>query len=254
MVTLSKRLTMIASMVSSGTVAADIGTDHGFVPIFLVQSGKVARAIASDVRKGPLERAKKHVEEAGLGEIIDCRLGNGLETLKAGEADRVILAGMGGELIVKILAASPEIVSGTPEFVLSPHSDVALVRAYLSGQGFTIADEEMVREDGKFYTAIRAVRENGAALPESREGRNEKLTEDELLFGPVLLKKRPPVFAEWLERERRKTKEILRKLEKAEKTDRVLEQTEEKRSFLQRVERVSDGAAKERRKERRKQQ
>ena len=108
---LSKRLETVASFVPKGSNIADIGTDHGYVPIYLVREGQAEHAVAMDVRKGPLERARAHVAEAGLGSRIDVRLSDGLAGLKPGEADCVVIAGMGGELIIHILE---EGVCGTP--------------------------------------------------------------------------------------------------------------------------------------------
>ena len=94
---LSKRLETVASFVPKGSNIADIGTDHGYVPIYLVREGQAEHAVAMDVRKGPLERARAHVEAAGLGSRIDVRLSDGLAGLKPGEADCVVIAGMGGD-------------------------------------------------------------------------------------------------------------------------------------------------------------
>ena len=102
-VKLSKRLERIASFVQPGSRVADIGTDHGYVPIWLVQKGVCPSALAMDVRKGPLERAEEHVEEVGLSGKIELRLSDGLAKLKAGEADTVVIAGMGGKLTCRIL-------------------------------------------------------------------------------------------------------------------------------------------------------
>ena len=93
---LSKRLETVASFVPKGSNIADIGTDHGYVPIYLVREGQAEHAVAMDVRKGPLERARAHVEDAGLGSRIDVRLSDGLAGLETGEADCVVIAGLGG--------------------------------------------------------------------------------------------------------------------------------------------------------------
>ena len=223
----SERIMTIFRMVSPGTVAADIGTDHGMVPVLLMKNGVVSRAVASDVRKGPLLRAKKLIEEEGLEDRIDCRLGDGLQTLSEHEADRVIIAGMGGGLIVRILEESEAIVRSTPEFVLSPHSDVPKVREYLFRNGFSVADEEMVLEDGKYYTVIRAVK--------AGRGKEKDPDEQSLLFGPVLLKKRTPVFLGWLSAEEKKTREILEKLERSAPSYRTAKLKQEKRHLLEMI-------------------
>lgn len=233
MTVLSKRLEKIAMMVSPGKVVADIGTDHGFVPIFLVKKGTVSRAIASDVREGPLKRAREHIEAAGLSDRIECRLGDGLQTLKRGEADRVILSGMGGKLIIRLLSDAHETVSGIPELILSPHTGAPEVRRYLGKAGFRIEDEDLIKEDGKYYTVIRAV---NPAFAENETKNPPDLSEqtcdpaDDMEFGPVLLRKRPAAFLHWLSDELKKEESVLRKLDQAkpsEESDRIrMEKTE----------------------------
>ena len=117
---LSKRLEMIASFVKPGSRLADIGTDHGYIPIALTERGVILSALAMDVRKGPLERAREHIGEAGLAEQIETRLSDGLEKLKAGEADTVVIAGMGGELEIHILEEGRHIWDSGPVGSLAP--------------------------------------------------------------------------------------------------------------------------------------
>ena len=207
---------MIIRMVPRCGTAADIGTDHGFVPIELVRRGIADRAVASDVRKGPLERARQHVSEAGLAGRIDVRLGSGLETLAPGEAGTVIMAGMGGLLTAALLNASPEVLKRTETLILSPHTDIGAVRQCVQAQGFRIADEAMTEEDGKFYTVMRCV--PGA--------RKRKYTRKELLYGPVLLKKRPEVFLTFLSKEREKTAALIGKLRAEDVSPAVLKEKE----------------------------
>lgn len=102
---LSKRMQAVAAMVSPGNVLADIGTDHGYVPIALVQEHVIPRAIAMDINEGPLERATAHIREYHLESLIETRRSNGVEMLREGEADSILIAGMGGELIIGILTA-----------------------------------------------------------------------------------------------------------------------------------------------------
>ena len=159
---LSKRLQHVADMVSSGGVVADIGCDHGFTSIYLVKHQKVKSAIAMDINKGPLERAKEHVNLSGFEGQIDIRLSDGLEKLSIGEADTILISGMGGALIKNILFRHKEIVIHSKELVLSPQSEIFLVRKALHELGFQIQKEEMVFEQGKFYVIMRGVpgREN----------------------------------------------------------------------------------------------
>ena len=161
---LSKRLQAIAGMVPTGSVPADIGTDHGYIPIFLVQKGTVSHALAMDVRPGPLERAREHIESCGLSEKITVRLSDGLDHLDPGEADTLIIAGMGGALIERILSLGKE--KGKLEdircIILGAQSELPRVRSWILANGFSFDDEEMVEEDGKYYPIIRAVPDGGS--------------------------------------------------------------------------------------------
>ena len=104
-------MTAVAALVPTGTCVADIGTDHGYVPIFLVEQGIVRKAVAMDVNRGPLERARIHITEKGLSDRIETRLSDGLKKLNVGEVDTIIAAGMGGGLIIRILEEGREIVN-----------------------------------------------------------------------------------------------------------------------------------------------
>ena len=205
MVELSKRLRRIASFVKSGSRIADIGTDHGFLPIFLAQSGVVAHAVAMDIRKGPLARAEEHVNEYGLTKVIETRLSDGLEKLAAGEADTVIIAGMGGPLMLEILERGMEVVSSIDCFILSPQSDWNGFRKGLRKMGFVQDREDMVFEDGKYYliTEVRFAPEEAAAVS------GQELDDR---FGPFLLTEKHTVLRKYLEWQRGILKGILHKL------------------------------------------
>ena len=148
---LSDRMAAVAGLVPAGVTACDIGCDHGFVAIHLVEAGVCPGMIALDINKGPLLRAKEHIESAGLSTYIDTRLSDGLEAFEAGEAECMIAAGMGGRLIVKILSDYPEKVKSLRYLVLQPQSELSFVRGCLRRQGFVIRKEDMILEDGKFY-------------------------------------------------------------------------------------------------------
>ena len=167
-VKLSKRLERIASFVQPGSRVADIGTDHGYVPIWLVQKGVCPSALAMDVRKGPLERAEEHVEEVGLSGKIELRLSDGLAKLKAGEADTVVIAGMGGKLTCRILEQGRHVwenwSEGKERLILSPQSEQDEVRHFLEKQGFLILREAMLLDEGKYYIVLEAAGKR-AGLP-----------------------------------------------------------------------------------------
>lgn len=179
-VELSKRMQAVADMVPQGHIVADVGCDHGFVSIYLVQNRISSHVYAADVRPGPLERAKAHIAHYGLEESITPVLSDGLQHVPVGDvlpeseeyaaavargsaghsrngADVLVAAGIGGRLTVKILTDRPEKTEDLAYVVLEPQSEVWLVRRWLAENGFVILDEKMVLEDGKFYPVILAV-------------------------------------------------------------------------------------------------
>lgn len=213
-VKLSKRLERIASFVQPGSRVADIGTDHGYVPIWLVQKGVCPSALAMDVRKGPLERAEEHVEEVGLSGKIELRLSDGLAKLKAGEADTVVIAGMGGKLTCRILEQGRHVwenwSEGKERLILSPQSEQDEVRHFLEKQGFLILREAMLLDEGKYYIVLEAAR--GTMQP----GR-----EQDYRFGADLIRKKDPVLLAYLEKEEKMTKQVLAGLREKEETGQV---------------------------------
>lgn len=202
---LSKRLMMIAGMVTPGNRLADIGTDHGFIPIKLVSEGIVPSALAMDVGKGPLERAKEHVAAYGLTNQIECRLSDGYEKLEAGEADTTVIAGMGGELMVRILTEGQKRGVLTEELVLSPHSEWEKVRHFLGLSGYHIVLEDMLFEDRKYYVVIKAVR------GENPEADAYDMVEE--FFGRYLLDHKHPVLLDFLNFKKQRYEKILHNLE-----------------------------------------
>lgn len=218
---LSKRLSTVASMVTAGNRLADVGTDHGYVPIYLYENKKISGAIAMDVNKGPLERADLHIAEAGLKNVIETRLSDGLAALKPGEADSVLIAGMGGPLMIRILSAFPETTKSLKELILQPQSEVAEVRAWLDEQGYEIVEEHMVFEEGKYYPMFKAVKNQ-----ERRE-----LSVQEYRFGRLEVLQEPEVLRAFLEREISAKKTILGKLEE-EATEKSTVRAEEIRRLI----------------------
>lgn len=202
---LSDRLLMSASRVTPGNVVADVGCDHAHTAIWLVKQGIAPRAIAMDVGKGPLERAAANIRLFKCEEYIETRLSDGLEKLEPGEADTVIIAGMGGLLTTQILTRGLRQMRAARELVLQPQSDIDAVRELLYNNGFDIVEEDMCFEDGKFYTAIKA--ENRCCGSEDMQGtdvRKENDDDEGLLqvyfkYGKQLLEQKHPVLKEQLE-------------------------------------------------------
>ncbi|MCI8433128.1 MAG: SAM-dependent methyltransferase [Lachnospiraceae bacterium] len=204
-VTLSRRLQMLADMVTPGNRVADVGCDHGFLSVFLVQRRISPHVLAMDVRKGPLAAAAGHVEECGLGAYIETRLSDGLLNLAAGEADTLVCAGMGGRLMQRILAESMEKAGGLKELILQPQSELGAFRRFLRREGFRIVGEDAVCEEGKYYFAMKAVPGGGnpeaEGYPECAEKAGQNRMEGRQLFdeyGELLLRQRHPVLHQYL--------------------------------------------------------
>lgn len=154
---LSPRLKAAASLVRGGGVLADIGTDHGYVPVNLVKNGVIKRAIASDINKMPLQNAAKAVRESGFEDKIELRLSDGLKRFNEGEADEFFIAGMGGTLIAEILAAAEWVKNSSLHFVFQPQSRAEELRWFLFDNGFEIERETAVFEGRRVYIALSAV-------------------------------------------------------------------------------------------------
>lgn len=223
---LSKRLKMVASFVTKGNILADIGTDHGYIPIYLVENGVCPKAYAMDINKGPLERANEHIKEEGLQDRIITRLSNGLEKLYENEADTVLIAGMGGALIIDILKRGEKVLNTVKELVLSPHSEWKEVREYLLKNGYKIECEEMLIDAEKYYVIIKAVK-----------GVSEEYNDIEMRYGRYLLEKKDEVLKAYLLKEKYKYEIILEGL-KAQNTIKANERMEEIQKELQCVERA----------------
>ena len=138
MLKISERLIEVASLVPKGCRLADVGTDHGYVPIWLLQNQYITSAIAMDVNRGPLKRAEENRDKYGFAEVMDIRLSDGLEKLRPGEADTVLIAGMGGPLMIRILEEGRANAAGASTWVLQPQSEIPSVRRYLIENGFDI--------------------------------------------------------------------------------------------------------------------
>ena len=206
---ISKRLKYVADFITPGLVLADIGTDHGFIPIYMVLDGKTPKAYAMDINEGPLERAKEHILEKKLEDKIETRLSDGLNKLRGGEAQSVLIAGMGGALIIKILSEGGHALKGVEELILSPHTEADLVREFLKNTEFIIEKEGMVIDAGKYYVVIKARRrkigEEGFLY--EKEDKSPQGLEEELYrrlcikYGRILLEEKNLILKEFLNKE-----------------------------------------------------
>lgn len=186
---LSHRLAAIASFIPPGARVADIGSDHAMLPLYLVSTGRSPGVIASDINEKPYLIACRQVEAAAAGDRVEVRKGDGLAVLRPGEVDVIVIAGMGANTIMGILSRSPEVLAGISRLVLQPMSHPGALRRWLAQNSWRLADEEVLREDGKFYVII--VAEPG-----------EEHWEDRFLpeVGPRLVEKCSPVLIEYLEK------------------------------------------------------
>lgn len=213
---LSKRLYAVAGLVTEGASVADIGTDHGYVPIYLVERGIASKVIAMDVNQGPLNRARMHIVGHGLGDRIETRLSDGLARIRPGEVDTVIVSGMGGPLTIRILQEGKEVADQLNALILQPQSEICRVRRFLTENGYRIEQEDMVLEDGKYYPVMRVV-----------HGTKEPYEEWEYLYGKRLLEARHPVLLEFLKRELHIKESILGQLAGRSGSESARERAEE---------------------------
>lgn len=160
---LQPRLRCIAESVPAGARLVDVGTDHAYLPVWLLREGRIPCAIASDINKSPLEHARRTAEEYGVAARIDFRLCAGLDGIAPGEADAVVVAGMGGETIVSILSAAPWLRKSGAVLLLQPMTKAEALRRYLTENGFCIASERLVEDKGSIYAVLKA--EAGESAP-----------------------------------------------------------------------------------------
>ena len=151
---LSPRLRSVAELVPHGAHFADIGTDHAYLPVWLILHGVIEKAIAADLRRGPLERARETAEKYSVSGKMDFRLCDGLSGLREGETDTIVIAGMGGETIANILAAAPWTKRDGITLILQPMSSQPDLRQWLAENGYTIERECLSREEKNLYTVM----------------------------------------------------------------------------------------------------
>ncbi|ELU5585863.1 SAM-dependent methyltransferase [Clostridium perfringens] len=199
---LSKRLKRIAEHVDKCESVADIGTDHGYIPIYLVKEGICEKAIALDINKGPIEKAKVNVAFEGVSNKIKCLLGPGLNPLKVGEVNGVILAGMGGNLTRDILLADMEKVKKYDFIILQPAQNPEVLREFLYKNDYEIIDEDLIKDEGRFYELFKV---------KYNENSEKLVFEDELEYevSPLLREKNHPLFKEFIEEKINRCETIL---------------------------------------------
>lgn len=196
---ISNRLKSIANMVEKCECIADIGTDHAYLPIYLVEQGICNRAIASDINKGPVEKAKRNIYLSHRSEQIQCRLGTGLTTILPQEVNCAIIAGMGGNLIRDILEESIEVFKSLDYVILQPVQNVDVLRKYILENGYNIIDEELCIDENKYYEILKIAYDNKA----------EKFDDIFCEISKKLLEKKHPLLKKYIFFKIRKYDKIL---------------------------------------------
>ena len=203
---ISKRLLCCALMVTPGSRVADIGTDHGYLGIYLLQTGAARHVIACDLRKDPLENARRNAKLFGVDGAMEFRLSDGLEKILPDEVDTVVMAGMGGDLIQKILSQCPWRKREGLQFILQPQSAGNVLRRWLCEDGFEIQREEPVQDGHFLYTVM-----------DIRQGEPAPLTPGTEYASPALLASKSPLVGTYLARVENALQETVRGLTNAEK-------------------------------------
>jgi len=258
---LSKRMQAVADMVIPGFCVADIGCDHGFVSIYLIQNQIAPHVFAADVRPGPLSRAKEHIEQAGLLQYITPVLSDGLQNVPVCEkqadqsakadvctgAQAIVAAGIGGRLTVKILSDWPKKTEALSYMVLEPQSDIHIVRQWLLENGFCILRENMVFEDGKYYPILFAANTSEKKWQEEIDRTRQQYLDGKQkwealgydpdvwqqncdLYGMQLIISGHEVLKTHLAHSMEKDSELLNSMEKAQSNERLQQRIQEIRS------------------------
>ena len=198
---IDRRLETIANLVPQGCVLADIGTDHAYLPVWLLEKQRIARAIAGDIAAGPCQAARTTVAQYGQHEHVEVRQGSGLKVLSPGEADCIAIAGMGASTIISILEDDMEVARSAKLLVLQPMAGAASLRAWLCSHGWQLAAEELVD-----YEIIAAKRGSAPAYSAA-----------ECAVGPLLLAQEHPLLGKQLERQLATCRQLLENMGRSER-------------------------------------
>ena len=225
---LSKRLNLIVNNIENCNTLVDIGTDHGYIPIYAVKNGICKNAIASDINKDPLDKAKLNSIFESVDENIDTRLGSGLETIKNGEAQVAVIAGMGGNLIKDILEADKDKVKELDYLILQPAQNPEVLREYLYTNGYEVIAEDLCIDEDKYYELFKV---------RAKDGEETELDSIYYEISPKLLRDKHPLMGEYIKSKKQKYEKILNLIE--DDTESALKrkkELEEKISILTNLE------------------
>ncbi len=223
---LSKRLQKIADLVGEDSIVCDIGTDHGYIPVYLIKNNISKKVIGTDISKGSLDKIIELVQKEALEDRIECRLGDGLDILEEKEVDSLIIAGMGGILISEILEEGREVTEHIENFILQPMVGSKELRRYLVDNGYKIISEDLLFEEGKFYEIILAER-----------GRQKIDKDIHYEISQLLIRDRHPLLREFLEYKINKVKKVMDEI-KDIKTQGSKKKYKELKSLLKEYEEV----------------
>ena len=210
---LSERMQKIAELVIEGESCADVGTDHGLIPLYLLQNQICPSVYLTDIAEGPLDRARHNAMEYGVSGNMEFILGPGLKPLSSCSPSTVIIAGMGGEMIASILEESKEAAAGVKRFIFQPRTRESVLRKYLQDNGFLISGEYLVKEAGRICQIITVDRDCDS--PEIMS------SETDYEIPPFLEKNRIGYFSEFLDHKIEKTESVISELNNSDDTDKL---------------------------------
>lgn len=225
MIKLSKRLNCIAEKVANCESMADIGTDHGKLPISMLMNGKIKKAIFCDINEGPIAIAIKNINKENLKGQCEIRIGNGIEKLEKDEVECIVIAGMGGLLIKDILSKDLNKTNSFKKIILQPRSNEDKLRKWLFENSLSIVDEELVRE-GKFICQVITIeaidKDNSTLASKLNKIDNNGYMVWELEFSPILFEKADPLLPELIARQIKIDRTITKEINKANDQNRDL--------------------------------
>lgn len=203
-----KRLELIASKIPKGSKAADIGTDHAYLPIYLITEGICPKVIATEILPGPYLKAKENIERFGFMDFIELRYGFGFKPLIPKESDVAVISGMGAMTIIDIFEESKQIASSFQSIVLQPMKNVVELRKYLLTHCYKIIDEDVCDEGGKFYEVLTV-----------KYAETLKFIEADVLIGPVLRRKKDPITLSYMKYQEKRLQRIVESLKESRRAD-----------------------------------